>query len=197
MKATQDSRVCYAIAIIAPIIGGIGLFLTLKNDDPKLARNCLLISFAYVFILLAIGINDINSNSHPSTESISSTISTPEEQAVHFVQKYRGSDGKGNSVVEVVSSIVNLNYAGENISSNPSSRIGWTGLVHYDPNYNNVWEVDFDLTTYRENTKIVFYANMDTHTIYPGDATAKNILDIVNMPSSSVTNSTLSKIHPT
>lgn len=66
------------------------------------------------------------------------------------------------------------------------------GFPSYSQNSNGtVWEVDFLIKTYKENTKIVFYANIDTHTVYPGDSTAKNVLDIVNTSTGSNATNTL------
>lgn len=139
----------------------------------------------------------ITASNTGSTQSSASGISTSEQQAVDFVQHYKGSNGNGLSILQVVSYIVNIDYAGENIANNPSSSIGWIGLVHYDPNSSNVWEVDFDLETYRENTSVKWIVNMNTHTIYPLNNAAKNILDMVNLPSNTVDNNTLSHVHLT
>lgn len=150
---------------------------------------------AIFFLILIVGA--IAASNTGSTQSSSSNISTSEQQAVDFIQHYKGSNGNGLSILQIVSYIVNIDYAGENIANNPSSSIGWIGLIHYDPNSSNVWEVDFDLKTYRENTSVKWLVNMDTHTIYPLNNAAKSILDLTNLPSNSVSNSTLSNVHLT
>lgn len=146
----------------------------------------------FFLILIAGAIAASNSG---STQS-SSSDTTSEQQAIAFVQQYRGSSGTGYSISQIITLVVDIAYSGENILNNPSTEHGWTATKEYSEN-GNVWTVEFYFKTYRENIKIVWYANMDTHSVYSGDITAKSILDIVNLPSGSVSNSTLSSVHLT
>lgn len=147
------------------------------------------IIFFLVIAFAAVG------SSHPSNTDSTSVDST-EKQAISFVQNYKGSSGNGLSIIQVITLAIDFTYPGEKISNNPSTELGWIAMKDYSQN-GNIWKVEFDFKTYRENIGIVWYANMDTHAIYSGDITAKNILNIVNMPSGSVSNSTLSQIHLT
>ena len=147
-----------------------------------------------LFIIIAIGA--AGSVSHISTNTDTSDSTSLDQQAIGFVQKYKGPNNNGDSVSQILTLIVDLTYPNENILDNPSTEHGWTSTKVANQN-GNVWEVDFDMKTYRENVRIVWYANLDTLTVSPGDTTAKNILDIVNNPHNSVSNDTLSKIHLT
>lgn len=146
------------------------------------------------FLILIVGA--ITASNAGSTQSSSSSDTTSEQQAIAFVQQYRGSNGNGYSISQIITLVVDIAYSGENILNNPSTEHGWTATKEYSEN-GNVWTVEFYFKTYRENIKIVWFANMDTHSVYSGDTSAKNILDIANIPSGSVTNSTLSQIHLT
>lgn len=110
LTAQEDARKGYLIAFLIPIVGGIGLFLLTRKHDPKLARNYLSVGATYVLVIgiLAVVYNIGN-------KEVISNIET-EKQVIQFVQNYSGSMGKGNSVVEVVSGIVNLDYAGQDIA---------------------------------------------------------------------------------
>ena len=145
------------------------------------------------FLLLIVGAVDA---ANRSTQSSASDTSTSEQQAIAFVQQYRGSSGTGYSISQIITLVVDIAYSGENILNNPSTEHGWTAIKEYSEN-GDVWTVEFYFKTYRENVKIVWYANMDTHSVYSGDTAAKSILDMTNIPSGSVTNSTLSQIHLT
>lgn len=148
-----------------------------------------------LFIIIVIGA--AGSFSHTSTNTdLSDTDSLYKKQAIGFVQNYKGSNSNGHSILEIIVLAVALTYPNENILDNPSTVHGWTAS-RVDNQNGNVWEVDFDLNTYRENVRIVWYTNLDTLSVSPEDATAKTILDLVNLPSNSVSNSTLSKIHLT
>ncbi len=149
-----------------------------------------------VILFLIIAIGATGSSSHTSTNTDSSNVPSLDHQAISLVQNYKGSSGTGYSIVQVVTLIINVAYPGEDIFGNPSTEHGWVALRDYTQN-GNVWKVEFDFKTYRENVGIAWYANMDTHAVYSGDTTAKNILDIVNLPSNSVNNSTLSQVHLT
>ena len=65
--------------------------------------------------------------------------------------------------------------------NNPSTEHGWTAIKEYSEN-GDVWTVEFYFKTYRETVKIVWYANMDTHSVYSGDTAAKSILNKTNIP---------------
>ena len=180
-----------------------GPTISKKQNPPSVIKNAkkgfsigAKIGIGVGFILVLIfGVGAIVASNTGSTQS-SSSDTTSEQQAISFVQQYRGSSGTGYSISQIITLVVDIAYSGENILNNPSTEHGWTAIKEYSEN-GNVWTVEFYFKTYRENVKIVWYANMDTHSIYSGDTTAKSILDIVNLPSGSVSNSTLSSVHLT
>lgn len=147
------------------------------------------------FIIIVIGAI-ANSSSNTSTNTDSSNVINQDKQAISLVQNYKGSNGNGLSIAQIITFIIVAAYPNENILDNPSTQHGWIALRDYDQQ-GNVWKVEFDFKTYRENVGIVWFVNMDTHSVYSGDTTAKNILDMTNIPSGSVSNSTLSQIHLT
>ena len=194
MSEAKESKWSYVLAILAPVFGGAVAYVMLRNHDTKMARNCLFISIAYVVLFSIMGIEIYTPA--PSTESSISAELAHRDKIISFVQNYRGTNGTGLSVSEVIVLAINLSYPEENILANPSTTHDWSAFIPADqPSNVNTWEVDFDFSTYKENTKIRWYVNMDTRTIYPEDQHAKNILDIVNTPSSSVNNNTLANFH--
>ena len=49
------SKIWYILPIIFGIIGGIIAYFVVKNDDPKLGKNCLIVGIVVLAINLGIG----------------------------------------------------------------------------------------------------------------------------------------------
>ena len=51
----KSSRLWYLVPIFLGIIGGLIAYLILKNDDPKLAKRCLIVGILLTIIPVIIG----------------------------------------------------------------------------------------------------------------------------------------------
>ena len=51
---TRRSRAWYLAPILFTIIGGVIAYLVLKNDDPQLAKRCVILGFVMIVVVLYI-----------------------------------------------------------------------------------------------------------------------------------------------
>jgi hypothetical protein len=139
-----------------------------------------------VFVSMIVISASISSNDSDSNEK--STYEIEEDKAkeiVKIVQEYRGKDGKGNTVLDALTVLINVSYRNENILDNPATEIGWYGtkdLSFLDDNgiKDGIYKIMFFVKTYKENIEFVWYYNIQTGEIFAGNEHGKSVLEIVD-----------------
>jgi len=128
-----------------------------------------------------IGIGIIAVSFDDSNDSQSNIISTQEleKNAIEFVQNYKGKDGRGDRLIDVLGVIINVAYPDEEIVNNPSSEIGWYAFEDFTKD-DGVYQVGFIFKTYRDDSEIVWYLDTKTNEVFAGDKVAKSVLDTLD-----------------
>jgi len=52
--AQQRSRWWYLVPLLLAIVGGVVAYFALRRDDPRLARNCLVLGIALTVVSVAV-----------------------------------------------------------------------------------------------------------------------------------------------
>lgn len=55
-ESRTRSKVWYVVPVILGIIGGLIAYFAVKNDDPKLGKNCLIVGIVMFGINIGVGL---------------------------------------------------------------------------------------------------------------------------------------------
>jgi len=102
-----------------------------------------------------------------------------EQKALDFVNNYRGQDGLGKTLDEIITTEVTITYPDENIISN-LSKLGGSFAVKDFTEEGNFYEVHLFFETDREIIDYAFYTDLDTGKIVSGNERAKNLLYVLD-----------------
>jgi len=97
-----------------------------------------------------------------------------------IVKQYKGKDGKGDRLVDVLATLINIAYPNENILDNPSSVVDWYAFEDHTKR-DGIYKVSFIFETYKENTEFIWYVDIKTNNISAGTTNAKDILNTLDI----------------
>lgn len=104
-----------------------------------------------------------------------------EEKVLDFIYNYKGKDGTGLTLNNMISMIIEFSYPGEDILSSPSTRVSLTANPDFSKeDYRRYWKVEGELETYREIAYFGWIVDVETKSVYPMDEVAKSILDALD-----------------
>ena len=96
-----------------------------------------------------------------------------------LVKQYKGKDGKGDRLIDVLATLITIAYPNEQILDNPSSVVDWYAFPDLTKR-EGIYKVGFIFETYKENTEYVWYVDTNTNRISAGNSGAKAILDTLD-----------------
>ncbi len=103
-----------------------------------------------------------------------------DRQVADIVKQYKGKDGKGDRLVDVLATLINVAYPNENILDSPSTLVDWYAFPDLTKKQ-GVYKVGFIFQTYKEDTEYIWYVDTNTNRISAGNSDAKAILDLLYM----------------
>ena len=104
-----------------------------------------------------------------------------EEEVLEFIQNYRGKDNVGLTLDELLITLMNAAYPGEDILSSPSTTGYYIASQDYDKEISDrYWKVEIMIETYRETVYFEWVVDTETNLVYPGDDESKSVLDILD-----------------
>lgn len=103
-----------------------------------------------------------------------------DRQVADIVKQYKGKDGKGDRLVDVLATLINVAYPNERILDNPSSVVDWYAFPDLTKR-EGIYKVGFIFQTYKEDTEYIWYVDTNTNRISAGDSGAKAILDSLDI----------------
>jgi hypothetical protein len=128
-------------------------------------------------IIASVTSNDTEENVQKSAYDIELE---KQQEAIKAVAEYRGKDGKGETLLETLSVIINVTYSNEDIFENPSTQVDWYAFEDPMIRDKSVYKVGFVFETYRESVEYIWYYDPSTKQISAGDKHAKSILDTLD-----------------
>ena len=122
----------------------------------------------------------------PADESVSKQLEIEENlvekitdrQVADLVKQYQGKDGKGDTLVDLLATMITVAYPNEDILDNPSTVVDWYAFEDLTKK-DGIYKVGFIFKTYKEDTEYIWYVDTNTYTISAGSANGKEILGIL------------------
>jgi len=127
----------------------------------------------------------ISATDSVSREEYQALITSPkttlltDRQVADLVKQYKGKDGKGDRLVDVLATLINVAYPNEQILDNPSSVVDWYAFPDLTKR-EGIYKVGFIFETYKEDTEYIWYVDTNTNRISAGNSDAKDILNILD-----------------
>tara|TARA_B100001971_G_C18199148_1_gene543431 strand:- start:466 stop:1383 length:918 start_codon:yes stop_codon:yes gene_type:complete len=157
--------------------------MSANNNSKKIAAGIV------VAIIIIIGFSSLSANDNDDSkinESLPKENNIEESQSIdksdeawNMVEAYNGKDGEGDSVITTLALLIDIAYSGEDILKNPSTEFGWISF-HKTGEPDNIYEVHFTFKTYREDSEYIFYVNIVSGTVWPGNDGAEIILNTLD-----------------
>ena len=96
-----------------------------------------------------------------------------------MVTSYRGEDGHGESILEIMNAILDEKYVNPDVLLEGESFVEW--LSYKVPSQgDNVYQVDYTIRTVLENRQYTWYVDKISGKITSGNDAAQELLDQVN-----------------
>ena len=114
------------------------------------------------------------------SETIDNEAKDQREVAIHLVQNFQGIDGKGSTIKESLEIRLVFLHRDNDILDDPDTKLVWAAFQKSDET-DNIFEVFFHARTFLENTKYIFYIDLENGEVSSGNNEAKMILDNVNV----------------
>ena len=109
----------------------------------------------------------------------SKLVELTDRQVADLVKQYKGKDGKGDRLVDVLATLITIAYPNEQILDNPSSVVDWYAFPDLTKR-EGIYKVGFIFETYKEDTEYIWYVDTNTNRISAGNSGAKAILDTLD-----------------
>jgi len=103
------------------------------------------------------------------------SVGLTDRQVADIVKQYRGEDGKGETLVELLAVLINTAYPNEDILDNPSTAFDWYAFEDFTKP-SGIYKVGFIFQTYKDDIEYVWYVDMNTNTIFAEDGGARSVL---------------------
>lgn len=100
-------------------------------------------------------------------------------KAWNIVTSYKGTDGQGQSILDIIKSINEKTYSDPNVLFEGTSFVEWRSFK--EPTLGeDTYQVDFFIETVKETREYIWYVDKSTGQISSGNDAAQELLDQVN-----------------
>jgi len=99
-------------------------------------------------------------------------------EAHDFVRFYKGSDGEGAQIIDILNSRMFQNYPDLNEISNNPHRVEWYNFA--DEENKELVTVGYAFQTFKEDSEYIWLVNKTNYSITAQNEAAQELLDIVN-----------------
>lgn len=100
------------------------------------------------------------------------------ENILKFVQNYKGRDGSGATLVEILAAGIEVSYPDEDILNHPKTYALWNTLPNYGVDGSHLVTMSF--RTYLEEVEYEWYVDENTGKVSAGNAISKLVLDVLD-----------------
>jgi len=148
-------------------------------DRKKVNKHARSIVLFLGFIIFLIIYTSVTLDSTDNDESEEESERLSDREVADLVKQYKGKDGRGDPLVDVLATMINVVYLHEDILDNPSTVIDWYAFEDLTKK-DGVYKVGFIFKTYKEDVEYIWYVDTNTNTISAGSVIGKEILNILD-----------------